>query len=102
MARQIIWSLKAEKLFLEILEFYAARNSSKTYSNRIYKETTTLLNHLSKFPYLGKRTTEKKIRILIKSHYKIFYKIEPNSIIVLLIWDSRQDPSCLYQNIKST
>lgn len=95
MVRKIIWTSKAEKIFLEILEFYNKRNGTKTYSRKLNSEIQTIINLLKKFPYLGFLTDKEDIRIIIKGDYKIFYKIDPSKIVILFVWDCRQNPEDL-------
>jgi toxin YoeB len=91
MAKRIIWSRQAERVFNKILEFYIDRNGSKTYSRKLNQEVHDLLSHISRQPFIGIKTENKNIRVVIKGYYKIFYQIEDENLIVLLVWDSRQD-----------
>jgi plasmid stabilization system protein ParE len=95
MAKRIIWSESAERIFTQILEFYIERNGSKVYSRKLNDEVLTLLSILSKQPFLGIRTEIIDVRLFIKRNYKIFYQIEEEKIIILLIWDCRQNPQGL-------
>ena len=92
MVRGIVWSKRAEKLFFDILEFYYVRNKSKTYSRKLNSEIKQLIKILAKHPFLGRKTEKNNIRVLIKGNYKIFYEIEPEEIVILLVWDTRQNP----------
>jgi len=92
MVRGIVWSKRAEKLFFDILEFYYVRNKSKTYSGKLNSEIKQLIKILAKQPFLGRKTEKNNIRVLIKGNYKIFYEIEPEEIVILLVWDTRQNP----------
>ena len=85
MARRIIWTSRAEGLFVNILEFYIQRNKSKIYSRKLNAEIKKTINLLIKNPFLGRRTEIESISVLIKGNYKIFYKIENELIIVLLV-----------------
>lgn len=91
MVRKVIWTNKAEQIFLEILEFYNKRNGNKTYSRKLNSEIKSIINLLEKFPYLGFLTDKENIRIIIKGDYKIFYKIDPSKIVILFVWDCRQN-----------
>lgn len=91
MVRKIIWTKKAELIFQEILEFYFKRNGNKIYSATIKSEIEKALSLISKHPYIGMKVENKTTRILINGNYKIFYEIESDKIIVMLIWDSRQN-----------
>ena len=95
MVRRIIWSKRAEKVFVQILEFNNNRNKSRAYSRKLNYEIKRIIDILAKQPYLGRKTENKKIRIIIKGNYKIFYQIEPDEIVILLVWDTRQNPDDL-------
>jgi toxin YoeB len=95
MVGKIIWTKRAEEIFFKILEFYAEHNKSNVYSRKLNSEIGKTLKLLLKHPFLGRKTEIENLRVLIKNNYKIFYKIETNAIIVLLIWDSRQNPDDL-------
>ncbi len=95
MVRRIIWTRRASIVFLEILEFYFIRNRTKTYSKKINSEIKQILNLLGKHPFLGKKTNKENVRVLIKGNYQIYYKPKTDKIIVLLVWDSRQNPDKL-------
>lgn len=95
MAQRIIWTYRAEIVFSDILLYYYKRNGNKTYSSKLHKEIQQILNFLKKHPFLGKVTENEEIRVLIKSNFKIFYKTESDTIIILLVWDCRQNPEGL-------
>lgn len=95
MARKIIWTSRAEEVFHRILEFYLRRNETKTYSRKLNAEIKQIINLLKKFPFLGISIDIENIRVLIKSDFRIFYKIMPEEIVILLIWDCRHNPEDL-------
>ncbi|MEP6700726.1 MAG: type II toxin-antitoxin system RelE/ParE family toxin [Bacteroidota bacterium] len=56
MAKQIIWSLQAQKDRKEILLYWRIRNQSTTYSkklNQLFKKAVQLL---AEHPHIGRRT----------------------------------------------
>jgi len=95
MVKRIIWSSKAELIYSGILKFYIQRNGSKTYSKKLNIEVKKLVLLLSRHPFLGKKSSLSNVRVLIKGNYKIIYKIYPNELVILLVWDNRQDPGKL-------
>lgn len=95
MARQVIWSLRAQQDKKEILEYWIKRNKSNSYSiklNELFKESTKII---AGYPQIGKLTNEKNVRVKIVKDYLLFYEVTENHIFVLTIWDSRQDPDKL-------
>lgn len=95
MVKRIIWTSKADQIYSDILKFYVQRNGSKTYSKKLNNEVRKLLLLLSNHPFLGKKTGITNIRVLIKGNYKIFYRIYAEELVILLFWDSRQNPEKL-------
>ena len=100
MAKQIIWSLRAQKDKREVLKYWSQRNKSNRYSkklNELFKESIKLiLEH----PQVGKITDTPSVRIKIIKEYLLIYEVSETSIIILSIWDGRQDPSKLENILK--
>jgi len=92
MARTVVWTSRAERIFTSILEYYVDRNNSKKYSRTLNTKVNTATNLLSKYPNLGFKTEIEDVRVFIKDNYKIFYLVTKSKIVVLLVWDSRQFP----------
>lgn len=99
MAKRIIWSRQADRVFNEILKYYIDRNGSKVYSRKLNQEILNMISLLSKQPFLGIKTENKNIRVFIKGNYKIFYQIDNEKLVILLVWDSRQDPESIIERI---
>ena len=100
MAKQIIWSLKAQKDKKEIFKYWSERNKSNRYSqklNQLFKEAIQLLRE---HPYIGRSTDVDSIRIKIVKDYLLIYEVTETSINILSIWDWRQDPSKLEGSLK--
>ena len=92
---KIIWSHRAEIKLLKILEFYAERNKSKSYSAKLYHRLNKELKLLLKQPDIGHNTEINPVRGLIVDNYILFYEIENELIIIHSIWDCRQNPDDL-------
>ena len=100
MAKQIIWSLRAQKDKREIFEYWSRRNKSNRYSkklNQLFKDSIRLLRE---HPYIGKSTDDDSVRIKIVKEYLLIYEVTETSINILSIWDGRQDPSKLEDILK--
>ena len=93
--RKIIWSSKANRKLFEIMEFYAQRNKSKTYSVKLYQRFKKELTILIKQPEIGIKTEIESVRGLIVDDYILFYEFDSERIIVLTLWDCRQNPDDL-------
>ena len=95
MVKRIVWSKKATLIFQKILEFYFLRNGNKSFSRKLNTEIKNRIKVLKKYPFLGIETNIENVRYLISSHYKIFYLIDKEMILILLVWDARQNPKDL-------
>jgi plasmid stabilization system protein ParE len=93
--RKIIWSQRANIKLFEILEFYTKRNVSTIYSQKLYITFKKELLRLIKQPEIGIKTEEEGVRGLIVEKFILFYEITAKTIIVLTVWDCRQNPDDL-------
>jgi|WetSurMetagenome_2_1015567.scaffolds.fasta_scaffold399008_2 plasmid stabilization system protein ParE len=93
--RKIIWSHKAKRDLLVILDFYYQRNGNKAYSNKLNLSLRKAVRLLARHPEIGIQTDLPNIRNLILGEKNVFYKINPGVIEIITIWDSRQDPDKL-------
>jgi toxin YoeB len=92
MVKQIIWSRLAHNDRLNILDYWIKRNKSTAYSkrlNQIFENTAELI---SKHPKIGKQTEIQRVRFKIVKDYLFTYRETDETIEILTIWDSRQDP----------
>ncbi|MEO6851731.1 MAG: type II toxin-antitoxin system RelE/ParE family toxin [Mucilaginibacter sp.] len=93
MAAKVIWSVRAQRERLEILEYWVNRNKSKTYSRKLYQLFRIGVKKLAEMPKSGISTENPDIRIKIIKDYMIYYHISTSETIeVLTIWDSRRNP----------
>jgi toxin YoeB len=78
-----------------MLEFYAERNKSKTYSAKLYQRLNRELQILLKHPDIGLNTEIESVRGLIVDDYILFYEYDNDKIVIHSIWDCRQNPDDL-------
>lgn len=100
MAKRIIWSKIALENKFQILYYWKNRNKSNVYSrklNCLFKDTAKLL---LEFPALGRETDNPQVKNIIVRDYLMFYKETKDSIIILHIWDGRQNPDKLKYKFK--
>lgn len=93
--RKIVWSHRANIKLFAILEFYAERNKSSTYSKKLYKKFTKELSLLIKQPEIGIKTELDSVRGLIVDDFILFYEVTSELILVHTLWDCRQNPDDL-------
>lgn len=99
MARRIVWVLQAQMDRKEILAYWKDRNKSANYSKKLDKLFREALILLLKYPFIGKPTNKKNIRIKIVRSYFLIYEITAEEIVVLRIWDTRQNPKKIESTI---
>jgi addiction module RelE/StbE family toxin len=92
MVKQIIWTFKAQNDRKTIFEYWNNRNKSKNYSKKLNQLLVESLNIIAIRPFIGKKTEMKNVRTKIIRDYMIFYEITEKYIVVLTIWDCRQNP----------
>ncbi|MFN7705261.1 MAG: type II toxin-antitoxin system RelE/ParE family toxin [Chryseotalea sp.] len=100
MVEKIIWSLKAQEDRKQILNYWINRNKSTNYSIKLDHKFRDALNLIKDHPQIGKSTNLKNVRIKIVTDYLMVYEIKENTILLLAIWDSRQDPRKLKKIVR--
>ena len=95
MVRKVTWTVRAQNDRKEILEYWNTRNKSNLYSkklNGLIKESLVLI---AKYPLIGKLTDKRNVRVKVLRDYLIVYEVRPKEIVILTIWDCRQNPEDL-------
>ena len=96
MAKQIIWSRRAQTDRKEILKYWNKRNKSNIYSKKLNGLFIEVVRLISQYPEIGKLTDDKKARIKIVRDYLIIYEVDDKDrLLILTVWDSRQNPQRL-------
>jgi addiction module RelE/StbE family toxin len=94
-ARRIVWTTPAKLQLKAIFEYFNFRNKSKLYSLKLNRLIQTELKILLQQPTIGKKTDSINVRGLLIENYYIFYQINETHIIILSVWDTRQNPKHL-------
>lgn len=71
MAKNVIWSLRAQDDRKYILSYWIKRNKSKTYAQKLNQQFKEACRLLPAFPKIGKLTDEEHVRIKIVRDYFI-------------------------------
>jgi plasmid stabilization system protein ParE len=93
--RRIVWSTSAKLQMKTIFEYYNFRNKSKIYSLKLNTLIQTELKALLNQTNIGKKTDLINVRGLLIENYFIFYEINEIHILILSVWDTRQNPKRL-------
>jgi plasmid stabilization system protein ParE len=72
--RSVIWTPRAEAELKEVLHFYINRNKSTSYSARLLDDIEKMTGLVSRFPYLGRLTSNGVTRVVVKGKYLLFLK----------------------------
>jgi toxin YoeB len=91
MVRRLIWPVEARNSRKNIFDYWNNRNKSKVYSRKLNFLFNTNLKIVIQLPEFGKPTFREDSKFIIVNHFEIIYKITPNEIVVLDIWDTRQN-----------
>jgi len=92
MFREVRWSSRATQEWVEILNYWTKRNKSNTYSLKLNRLVEESMDVVVKAPEIGKPVDEPLVRIKIVRDYLIYYRVSPDYIDILTIWDSRRNP----------
>lgn len=92
MAKRVVWSLRAQSDRQAILEYWHAKNGTKTYSNKLAAEFRETVRYIAEHNYIGVATDEEHVRIAVCGHYLMFYELKEEAIEIFTVWHSRRDP----------
>jgi addiction module RelE/StbE family toxin len=100
MAKQVVWSLRAQDDRKNILSYWRQRNKSNTYSKKLNLLFKEAVNTIRDFPKIGKLTDDRNARIKVVRDYLIIYEETETTIYILSVWDGRQDPAELVKVLR--
>lgn len=95
--RKVYWSEPAKNRIKEIYDYYKVRSLKAAL--RIRKKLLTRPRSLSRMPELGpgepKLIHKGNYRYLVEMNWKIIYRVTDDKILILDVFDCRQDPEKL-------
>src|SRR3972149_625355 len=100
MAKQVVWSLRAQGDRKNILDYWIQRNKSKSYSKKLNALINVSTHLVSAFPKLGRETDMKKVRVKVIKDYLLIYEETTERIEGLTIWDNRQSSEKLIKRLR--
>ena len=92
---KIVWSDEAKADLKKILDFYIRRNGNSNYSKKLSLRIKKAVSLLKSHKHIGYKSDYGDAKVLLEGHYCIFYDVSPEEIVIVAIWDSRQDPELL-------
>ncbi|MFY0690044.1 MAG: type II toxin-antitoxin system RelE/ParE family toxin [Cyclobacteriaceae bacterium] len=92
MAKKVRWTTRSISDRTNIYRYWLDRNQSDTYPEKLEQLFEKSAELISNFPNIGTLTNYRNVYSKVVKDYKIFYRIEPNEIQILRVWDTRQHP----------
>ena len=93
--KKIVWTKLAQQSRKEIFEYWNNRNKSTKYSRKLNALFLTTIKLIAQYNDVGVETSFGKVRAKSIKDYFIFYTYNSDTIYVLLVWDTRQNPERL-------
>jgi plasmid stabilization system protein ParE len=100
MGKRLIWSVRAQNDRKSIFAYWNNRNGSRAYSSKLNRLLLDALSKVCEFSEAGQLADEIAFRSIIVRDYRIYYDVGPDFILVLTIWDTRQNPDELSGRLK--
>jgi len=95
MAKKIVWTQTAIQDRFKIYQFWTQKNKSDLFSEKLERLFNEGAKLLAEFPEIGTQTDFRDIRVKVIKDYKMFYLIQTNSIQIIRVWHTRQNPDNL-------
>ena len=95
MARKIEWTETSIKDRFEIYQFWIKKNKSDAYSKKLEILFNEAAKLISEFPEIGTETDFPGLRVKVIRNYKLFYSDQSDTIQIIRIWGTRQNPQNL-------
>ena len=95
--RTVVWTQTAVTQRREILKYWAKRNGSLRYPQKLIKLIKRRVEVIARNPLAFIETTYPGTRVSALGHFSIFYKVTEQNLIITAFWDNRQDPKVLYE-----
>lgn len=90
--RKIVWTESAISSRKDLFKYWNSRNKSTLYSKKLNAHFLLALELISKYPKIAISSEITAIRLKVVSDYYLIYQLTESTIIVLDIWDTRQNP----------
>ena len=88
---EIIFSDRAKKQLTKILVYFDQRNGTSTYSDKLRDEILRKLELINLDFVIGVKTHRKNVYRIRVENYVIQYRLHPNHIEVVAIFDARRN-----------
>lgn len=92
MAKKIKWTETSIRDRLSIYYFWIEKNKTDSYSEKLEKLFNEAAKLISEYPEIGTKTNASGIKVKVVKGFKLFYLNLPDSIQIIRVWDTRQNP----------
>ena len=91
---EIVWSRAADRDLARIYAYLEPRSlrAARGLLRRLFK-AVDLLAEMPRMGTVADLGTERAYRQHVVEHYKIFYYLEEERLVIGRLWDTRQDPT---------
>lgn len=95
MVKEIIWTQRAKRELIEILEYWNDRNKSNRFSIRLNNLIEEQINLISQFPTISRRTDIDNVHVKVVHKYLLYYEIVDDVLYILTFRHGSKDPNTL-------
>ena len=95
MVKKIIWTQKAKKDFIEILEYWNNRNKSNRFSIRLNNLVEEQISLISEFPDIARATDIPDVKVKVIHKYLLYYEIVDHVLYILTFRHGSKNPTNL-------
>ncbi len=92
MAEKIVWTKKAKKELIEILQYWIDRNQSNTFSIKLNALIESQVNLILEQPKIGRKTDIENVYIKLIRKYLLYYEFLDGILYILTIRHGSQNP----------
>ena len=95
MVKKIIWTKKAKRELIEILDYWNNRNKSNRFSIRLNQLVEEQINLISEFPNIARSTDIPNVHVKVIHKYLLFYEIVDDVLYILTFRHGSENPHTL-------
>ncbi len=92
MARQLIWTPRADRALYQITSYWEANWSEKAFRKAL-DEVFKVLESLTHYPEMGKVEKPGIRGYVIRKRLKVHYRIEGEEVVLMNFFDTRTNPN---------
>ncbi|WP_312421132.1 type II toxin-antitoxin system RelE/ParE family toxin [Epilithonimonas sp.] len=91
MAQKIVWTQKAKRELIDILQYWVDRNKSNTFSLKLNSLIESQLNLILEQPKIGRKTDIPNVYIKVIHKYLLYYEFVNDKLYILTIRHGSQN-----------